>query len=272
MSLPGMEHRHLNHSRRAAPGIKPSKRLAESNQDIWATSMALNSAAGVRIGLEFDSGNPRLTQRIQESAADKGRTLHAQALDIALGHLAARNYWGAKNTRFVCQAFLAAKMPVAAVGADNFAVDAFVSSDVESDFGMELKDLFDMYAQAGYIEPEIRLTGHAASKNFEGMLPLTGALLSGNRTLALCLVGLGADTRAVGADVGRPELGAVDVARMGGPKVADRNSVVAAQARADAEAFASELAEAVMARTIAQAPAACDPSEGLAPRRRRASV
>jgi hypothetical protein len=257
-------------AQRAGLGIKPAKRLTESHQDIWAASLALNNAAGIAIGFEFDSGNARLTQCIRTGPMDQGDTLHAQALGLALGYLNSRDYWRAKSARFICQAFVKQRAPVSRYATSNYIMDLFVTTDVQSDFAVEHKDLFDMYAQAGYLEPDRRLTGYASHKDCANLLPLTGAVLHRNRVVALGLIELGADTMGVGSDVGKPELGAVDVARMGRPKVA--NAAAAARAQEEDESFAAELAQAVMARTIGRASIPTDSGEAPAPRRRRASV
>lgn len=218
-------------------------------QSLWASSFSRNSADGIRVAFEFDADNPALHGAVKTSFMDLGNTLHAQALGLALHYLCSGKFWAVKSSLAILQVFREYKTPVLRADTSNCLLDSFVTTDCPAEYHDAFRELFHAYVSAGYVDPNLRLTGGAAHKRVSGLLPLSGAILLRNRAVAVELVLAGADFTAVGNDVNMPGMGAMDLARARKPQAFDSKQPTQEQLE-EAEAFAAELAAAVMERTI----------------------
>jgi hypothetical protein len=230
------------------PGVATS--LEFQTRSVFESALARSSVDGVRVAFAFDSGNRALSCAEKLSLLGAAETLHARALGLTLGHLSTGAFWAVRSSLAILEVFREHKAPVIRAHTSNYVLDAFVTADCPAEYQDELRSLFRAYVEAGYVNPNLRLTGAAAHKNMANLLPLSAAILLRNRAVAAELVLAGADSTAVGDDVNMPGLGAVDLVRACKLKPGKPGGKPEPWPLEETEAFAAELATAVMERTI----------------------
>lgn len=231
------------------------RRVEEKFSDFWTTVIEENSGIGVGLALEFVGDAPKLVGPHDYSA-------HALALHKACVSLSLAGHWAFKVNLPICRILIGAKAPILVDGQDNFLMDKLSTLSPAEGLDEQYGQLVSLYRGAGLLDPSKRLTGGALG--FAGKLPLTAAILLHNKTAALELVRMGADTSLVGDDADMPGMGALDVLKATpAPK-----RMTSEQKDAFVAEFTEECMRAALARSRSAAPTAGDAKQRSAGRRR----
>lgn len=231
------------------------RRVVEKFSDFWSTVIEENSGIGVGLALEFVGDAPKLV-------GPHDFSVHAHALHKACFSLSLGGFWAFKVNLPICKILIGEKAPFLVDGQENFLMDKLATLTPVEGLQDQYQQLLSLYRGAGLLDPSKRLTGGALG--FAGKLPLTAAILLHNRTAALELVRMGADTSVVGDDADMPGLGALDVLKA----TPTPQRMTAEQKHAFVVEFTEECMKAAMSRSTPSAPAGAESGQRGYGRRR----